>query len=54
MTSTVHWDFLFLLFLSNSEVCFILNLVLSMPHGNMIIVIKLHPINPLDISNQAN
>ena len=24
-----------------------------MPHGNMIIVIKLHPINPLDISNQA-
>ena len=24
-----------------------------MPHGNMIIVIKLHRINPLDISNQA-
>ena len=24
-----------------------------MPNGNIIIVIKLHPINPLDISNQA-
>ena len=33
--------------------CFILNLVLSMSHGNILIVMKLHPINPLDISNQA-
>ena len=24
-----------------------------MPHGNKIIFMKLHPINPLDISNQA-
>ena len=32
---------------------FILNLVLSMPHGNMVIFMKLHPINPLNISNQA-
>ena len=24
-----------------------------MQHGNIIIVMKLHPINPLDISNQA-
>ena len=50
--------FLFELFLTISLsltvlFCFILNLVLSMPHGNMIIVMKLHPINPLDISNQA-
>ena len=52
MTSTVYWDFLFVLFLYNS-VFFLLNLVLSMPHGNIIIVIKLHPTNPLDISNQA-
>ena len=32
---------------------FILDLVLSMPRGNIIIVMKIHSINPLDISNQA-
>ena len=37
----------------NNKLLFILNLVLSMPHGNMIIDVKLHPINSLDISNQA-
>ena len=28
-------------------------LVLCMPHGNTIIVMKLHPINPLGILNQT-
>ena len=59
MTLTYHLDFLFELFLSirlslTVYFCFILNLVLSMTHGYMIIAIKLHPINPLDTSNQAN
>ena len=37
----------------NSVILFILNLVLSMPHKNMVIVMKLHSIYPLGISNQA-
>ena len=48
------WDFLFELFLSiRLSLSVILFYIKFGTHGNMIIVIKLHPINPLNISNQA-
>ena len=35
------------------NVCFVLDLVLNMLYGNIIIVMKMHPINHFAISNQA-
>ena len=39
--------------LFNIVFCFILDFVLSMPHGNMIVDMKLHHISPMDFSNQV-